>query len=114
MLSYIDLINPVYLTESFLADYKTKKAPFGQLGLIVYLRTYSRFIPELNRREHWWETVLRVVEYSMSLIPKRPRMPFAQEDLRKEAESLFVHFLLVVQKLLSPTQQAISTVATLM
>lgn len=89
MLSYISLIKPKYLTEEFLAQYKTKKAPFGQLGLIVYLRTYSRFIPELNRREHWWETVLRVVEYSMSLVPKRPRVPFAEEDLRKEAESLF-------------------------
>lgn len=89
MLSYINFIKPKYLTEEFLAQYKNKKAPFGQLGLIVYLRTYSRFIPELNRREHWWETVLRVVEYSMSLVPKRPRVPFAEEDLRKEAESLF-------------------------
>lgn len=89
MISYINLIKPKYLTETFLTNYKTKKAPFGQLGLVVYLRTYSRFIPELNRREHWWETVLRVVEYSMSLVPERPRIPFIEEDLRKEAESLF-------------------------
>ena len=35
----------------------------------MYLRTYSRFIPELSRRENWDETVDRVVRYSASLAP---------------------------------------------
>lgn len=34
---------------------------FGGLGEIVYLRTYSRFLPELGRSETWPETVERVV-----------------------------------------------------
>lgn len=86
---YVNLIKPKYLTREFLSNYKNKKVPFGQLGLIVYLRTYSRFIPELKRREHWWETCFRVVEYSLSLVPERSRTYFSFEDKQKEAEELF-------------------------
>lgn len=39
-------------------------------GLIAYYRTYSRYIPELDRRECWLETCLRVTEYSFSLAPE--------------------------------------------
>ena len=35
-----------------------------QLGAFVYSRTYSRFIPRYGRREFWWETVRRAVEYN--------------------------------------------------
>jgi hypothetical protein len=86
---FISLLKPKYLTRDFLDNYKNKKVPFGQLGLIVYLRTYSRYIPELKRREHWWETCLRVVEYSLSLVPERSRTYFSFEDKQKEAEELF-------------------------
>ena len=41
----------------------------GELGSFVYSRTYSRYIPQLNRREFWWETVRRAVEYNCSLAP---------------------------------------------
>lgn len=84
--NYISLVQPKFLTEEFLSKYVDKKAPFGSnFGLVVYLRTYSRFIPELKRRERWWETVLRVVEYSMSLY----QGPASFEELQKEAEELF-------------------------
>ena len=86
---FINLLKPKYLTRDFLDNYKNKKVPFGQLGLIVYLRTYSRYIPELKRREYWWETCLRVVEYSLSLVPERSRTYFSFEDKQKEAEELF-------------------------
>lgn len=45
------------------------KIPWGPIGEIVYTRTYARFIPELGRREYWWETVDRVVQFSASLAP---------------------------------------------
>lgn len=57
-----------YLSESFLSQYKHKEEPFKfDIGKVTYYRTYSRPIPEENRREYWWETVARVVEFSSEL-----------------------------------------------
>lgn len=46
--------------------------PFGPIGEVIYLRTYSRYLPELHRRETWEETVDRVVRFSSSLAPVAP------------------------------------------
>lgn len=67
------------LTREFLSPYKHAPNPMGQLGAFVYTRTYSRFLPRLGRREFWWETVRRAVEYNCSLAPTP----------REEAEKLF-------------------------
>lgn len=57
-----------YLDYDFLKAYINKDDPFpNQLGKVVFYRTYSRAIPEEGRRERWWETVARVVEYSSDL-----------------------------------------------
>jgi len=75
------------LTDEFIESYKTQSAPFGGngLGYFVYLRTYSRWNEDLMRREEWYETVRRVVEYSMNLY----QGPASKADLRAEAELLF-------------------------
>ena len=57
------------LSREFLSKYKHSATPMAQLGSFVYSRTYSRFMPQLNRREFWWETVRRAVEYNCSLAP---------------------------------------------
>lgn len=51
------------LTDQFIEEYKTKDAPFGfnGLGELVYMRTYSRLLPD-GTKEKWWQTVRRVVE----------------------------------------------------
>ena len=67
------------LSREFLSPYKHAPNPMGQLGAFVYTRTYSRFLPRLGRREFWWETVRRAVEYNCSLAPTP----------REEAEKLF-------------------------
>ncbi len=67
------------LSESFLSHYKHAPNPMKQLGSFVYYRTYSRWLPEENRREYWWETVKRAVEYNCSLVP----------TTTEEAEKLF-------------------------
>ena len=67
------------LTREFLSPYKHAPSPMGELGSFVYSRTYSRYIPALNRREFWWETVRRAVEYNCSLAP----------TTREEAEKLY-------------------------
>ena len=67
------------LSREFLSKYKHAPNPMGELGSFVYSRTYSRYIPQLNRREFWWETVRRAVEYNCSLAP----------TTREEAEKLY-------------------------
>lgn len=55
------------LSNEFIDKYKNKKNPMSNLGKFVYLRTYSRFLDDEKRREHWWETVKRVVEHQSFL-----------------------------------------------
>lgn len=57
-----------FLSSEFLNKYKHKPDPFPtEMGKFVYYRTYSRPVPEENRREVWWETVARVVEFNSTL-----------------------------------------------
>lgn len=57
------------LSNEFIEKYKNAKNPMSPLGRFVYLRTYARFLPEKGRREHWYETVRRVVEHQSFLDP---------------------------------------------
>ncbi|PKM85219.1 MAG: ribonucleoside-triphosphate reductase, adenosylcobalamin-dependent [Firmicutes bacterium HGW-Firmicutes-11] len=57
------------ISEDFVSMFKHAPSPMTQLGSFVFYRTYSRWIPEEMRREYWWETVRRAVEYNCSLIP---------------------------------------------
>jgi len=67
------------LSDDFISQYKHNASPMQQLGNFVYYRTYSRWLPDAKRREFWWETVRRAVEYNCSLVP----------TTRAEAEELF-------------------------
>lgn len=67
------------LSDEFISKYKHLPNPMSQFGQFIYYRTYSRFLPEEGRREYWWETVKRAVEYNCSLVPTS----------RKEAEELY-------------------------
>ena len=67
------------LTREFLSPYKHAPNPMEQLGAFVYTRTYSRYLPHQGRREFWWETVRRAVEYNASLA----------STPREEAEKLY-------------------------
>lgn len=57
------------LSKEFLSPYKHAPSPMEQLGAFVYSRTYSRYLPRIGRREFWWETVRRAVEYNCALAP---------------------------------------------
>lgn len=67
------------LSDEFISKYKHRQAPMKQLGNFVYYRTYSRWLPEERRREYWWETVRRSVEYNTTLVP----------TTKEEAEKLY-------------------------
>lgn len=68
------------LSDEFISQYKHKKAPFTPLGEFVYYRTYSRWLEDLGRREYWYETVKRAVEYNCSLAPN---------TTKEEAEKIY-------------------------
>ena len=68
------------LSDKFLSKYKHTENPMTALGELVYYRTYSRYLPNLDRREYWWETVARAVDYNCSLQPS---------TTKKEAEALY-------------------------
>ncbi|MBR0598831.1 ribonucleoside-triphosphate reductase, adenosylcobalamin-dependent [Sinanaerobacter chloroacetimidivorans] len=67
------------ISDEFVSKYKHAPSPMSQLGSFVYYRTYSRWISEEMRREYWWETVRRSVEYNCSLVPTS----------KEEAEKLY-------------------------
>lgn len=68
------------LTESFISKFKHTPAAMNPLGEFVYYRTYSRWLPQEKRREYWWETVRRSVEYNCSLV---------EGTTKEEAENLY-------------------------
>lgn len=79
------------LSNDFLSNY-SKRGNLSELGEFVYLRTYSRYLPEKKRRENWFETVLRTTLYSVELGIKHKELnglPINMNEERLEAELLF-------------------------
>lgn len=80
------------LTDEFISNYPEFPPNMNPLGQFVFYRTYSRFLPNLGRRETWKETVRRAVEYNVQLGVKHlDKIGYDQriEEHRKEAEELF-------------------------
>lgn len=80
------------LSEEFLAKYPEFPAHMTALGQFVYYRTYSRYMPELKRREAWKETCARATAYNVGIAAEymtKEKIPYDAEDLREEAEAFF-------------------------
>lgn len=73
-----------YIRNKTYREMLTQKPEWGPIGQITYLRTYSRWLNDQARREHWGETVRRVADYSVSLDPV-----MTEEERVLEAEKLF-------------------------
>ena len=59
--------------------------PFGEIGSIVFTRTYSRWIPEEKRRESYAEAMARMVNHNVSLAIGR----ISTNDLQQEASQFY-------------------------
>jgi len=80
------------LSDNFLNKFKNANSPLSHIGEFVYLRTYSRYIEDKQRRENWFETVLRTTEYNIQLgidFKKKNDFKINIEAEVKEAEALF-------------------------
>ena len=91
-----DRFDGQFLSNEFISKYKHQADPFPtELGKFVYYRTYSRPKPEEQRREYWWETCFRVVEFNLDLqleTMKRQSIeinPRVMNHLKKEAEKIY-------------------------
>lgn len=80
-----------FLTEDFLNNYKDVTPPLTEIGLFTFLRTYSRFLPELRRRENYLEACARTVDANISFIYQIKKELSIEEfkQYQKEAETLF-------------------------
>lgn len=85
-----------FLSSDFITKYKHLPDPFPtELGKFVYYRTHSRPVIEEKRREFWWETCFRVVEFNIGLeldAMKRQDIEIAEKiaaDLVTEAEEIY-------------------------
>lgn len=76
--------NYKYLSNKFLSKYKHLDPFKTEIGKFTYLRTYSRLLPEEKRREKYWETVARVVDFNIGLAKWK-----TDEQARIEAEMMF-------------------------
>lgn len=74
------------LTSEITKPYENLKPPMTELGEFVYLRTYSRYLPDKGRRETWLETITRTINYNLSLELKHieKHMPWVNTDKIKE------------------------------
>lgn len=82
----------IKLKPKFLAKYPDFPSHMNSIGKFVYLRTYSRFLPDKKRRETWKETVTRSVQYNVDLARRQAEalnLPITYKELQEEAEQLF-------------------------
>jgi ribonucleoside-triphosphate reductase (thioredoxin) len=81
-----------FLSGDFLKEFEDFPQHMNALGKFVYLRTYSRYLPEEGRRENWRETCARAVNYNVSLSYhhlKKLKTNINYSALVKEAKRLF-------------------------
>lgn len=86
---------PFYLSEDFVSSYSHKKIPWGPVGELAFMRTYSRWIELPNgkkRKERWVDTVKRVVE-GIFTIQKRhcfnSKVPWNNAKAQNSAKIMF-------------------------
>lgn len=63
------------LTDEFLAQYPDYPEEMDELAKFVYIRTYSRWLADKNRRETWKETCARAVNGNCSYLPTEDGEP---------------------------------------
>lgn len=80
------------LTQEFLNNYPDMPEEMNELGSFVFYRTYSRWLPNQNRRETWKEAVTRAVEYSLNISIEqfeKNKYEVPIDKIQAEAEVLF-------------------------
>lgn len=80
------------LNEEFLSQYPDMPEHMNELSSFVFYRTYSRWLPKLNRRETWKEAVTRAVRYNVGISFDQLEVNNIEpptDKIQQEAEILF-------------------------
>lgn len=80
------------INDEYIEQYTNRENPLTAIGEFVYLRTYSRYLEEEKRREHWHETVRRTSEYNISLgieFKEKHNIPYDLKEIDEEAKLLY-------------------------
>ncbi|MCQ6531111.1 ribonucleoside-triphosphate reductase, adenosylcobalamin-dependent [Bacillus mycoides] len=80
------------LTDKFINQYPNTPKHMNALANFVFYRTYSRYLPNKERREYWKETCIRAVEFNINLHYKHIKkkgLELNVQQLRTEGEELF-------------------------
>lgn len=86
------LESEVLLTDKFLSQFPDFPSNMNALGKFVFLRTYSRYIPQLKRRETYKEVCKRASEYNVNLgIQHLKKIGYKvnYDKMKQECELLF-------------------------
>lgn len=84
--------NKFKLKNSFVDLYRNKEVNFGEMGYLVYKRTYSRYIHQENRSEEFYETIRRCVEGCYSIQKKHCKefgLSWSDEKANKSAQIMY-------------------------
>jgi adenosylcobalamin-dependent ribonucleoside-triphosphate reductase len=86
-------MSAITLTDNFIEQYKRRKPKwgYGELGKLVYKRSYARK-KENGKREEWWETVRRVVEgcYSEQIFHcQRYGLPYDRHKAQLSGQKMY-------------------------
>lgn len=75
-----------FIDPAFVASYAEQRAPWGFSGLgeIVYMRTYSRFVESLGRKEQWHETLERSINGAQEI-----GAGYTQEEMQRLFDYMF-------------------------
>lgn len=79
------------LDNDFVNSYQDRKVPFGPLGEITFLRTYSRLKSD-GSRETWQDVCRRVVEWVFSVLQdhhQRQHLPWDELKMHQKAAAMF-------------------------
>ena len=94
---------PELLTDEFIAKYPEFPENMNELGMFVYYRNYSQFLPKEKRCETWKETVRRSVEYNNQLAVKhftKIGYRYSIAEIQQETQQLF-HAMFNLEQFLS-------------
>jgi len=83
--------NRFHLDSSFLARFAGQQPPWGPVGYVTYLRTYSRPKPD-GGMEEFWETCQRVVEGVWSVFKQTVNTaltPWDEDEAQEKAQDMF-------------------------
>lgn len=79
------------LSQQFLDTFKDRQPAWGPVGYFVYMRTYSRELPD-GSHEEWWQTCRRVIEGTFNIQKihcRQQGLPWDEAKAQASAQDMY-------------------------